>query len=222
MRYIYLFIVLLLCLDLHSQINVSHELEIIDAQGQEYIDTKLTYENTDSITYSLWINTWRIIVATNTDEKIFGVPYMSNLVNFLFITPIDYDFDKYFDSQTEFENLGDLYSNRIKILKPREKFVIHLIIKDKSVISFVRNNKFKVSYIYGICPYEKMYSVLNIEEKDTYSSSDLVLANIPILENKIGSNTRGTFFYFMEGKKIEINISMFNNIFEKRYYNIKK
>ncbi|MCH4895569.1 hypothetical protein E0494_02500 [Marinilabiliaceae bacterium JC040] len=206
---------------MHSQIKVSHKIEIIDAQGQEYIDVKLIYENDNSKKYSIWINTWRIIFVTNENQQIFGFPYISNLVNFLFITPEIYNFDNYLNSQAEFHDVGDIYTNRIKILEPKEKFIIHILIRDKRVITFLKNNKYKISYMYGVCPYKNISSIISVDEKNFYQSSDLLLANIPILENKLGYNSRATFFYFMNDKKMKISTINFNNLFEKRFYNFK-
>lgn len=75
--------------------------------------------------------------------------------------------------------------------------------------------------MYGVCPYKNISSIISVDEKNFYQSSDLLLANIPILENKLGYNSRATFFYFMNDKKMKISTINFNNLFEKRFYNFK-
>ncbi len=204
-----------------SQISVSHNLDTIEATtGMKHIDINFEFLNTDTVTHLIWLNTWRIIVAKDTSEFIHGVPYMANLVNFVFLTPPKYDFEAYFNSQSEFHDVGFFSNYSLKTIRPNEVFNIRIIITDQNIVNYIIEEDINISYIYSTCPVNKVDDSLYTEIKYIYPANTLVLPNIPVSQNA-NKNCKATYFYFNNNDHKKLDMLQLNFEFEKNIYNIE-
>lgn len=211
-----LFALILISSNLYSQVKVTHQLEVVKTNKHQYIDLRLNYQNKDTSTYALYLNVWRIVMSQSHDESISGVPYMANMINFVFITPQGYDFKPFFESQGEFQMVErDLYNCRVKKLLPNEKFLIHIIVSDPTTISFIEKGDYQISYIYSTCNFNKIDSLLGHSNEIYYPYEDLVLTDLGMLSEE------PIFIYPEKCIKRENIMRQLNEVFEKKYYNIE-
>ena len=211
----YALVFLLIAFNSSAQVHVSHQLNLLRTNKHESADIEFCFQNTDTTAYTLYLNIWRILMAQDQNETISGVPYTTNMVNFVFITPPKYDFKPYFDSQTEYQLIeSSLYSCRIKKLLPNEKFRIHLVVTDTTILSFIKKKNFQISYIYSICKFSRMDSLLCHSLEQFYPYDDLVLPDKGMLSND-------PVFIYPDSCAIKRDVMWdLNELFEKREYNI--
>lgn len=208
-------VLLLIVFNSSAQVHVSHQLNVLRTNKHESADIEFCFQNTDTAAYALYLNVWRILMARDQNETISGVPYTTNMVNFVFITPPRYNFKPFFDSQTEFQLIeSSLYSCRIKKLLPNDKFRIHLVVTDSTILSFLNKKSFQISYIYSICKFSRLDSLLGHSFNQFYSYDNLVLPDNGMLSND-------AVFIYPENCVVRRDVMWeLNELFEKREYNI--
>lgn len=158
---IILVLMLLFISQSYCQFELKFDTNLLSIKDEEHMILHMSFTNNQPYDQVLFLQNWRL--ATESDAKIVGFPYMTNLLNKLYLVKKGQDFYRIFLGEDQ--SYGDFINNNFKLLKTEESFDIYVVISDSNFIKLIFSENYTLYYFYCYARYVELETIINTNSK---------------------------------------------------------
>jgi len=211
------FLMLLFVLLLHLPASAQKlSVEVSYGVAKKNISFTLDYKNPKSDTIVLWIQNWRFVLLEDRNVRFNGFPYISNLVNYIFVLDDSISLLNQLSS-AEYSQAFERSQTQVSMAKipPHGHFTVKMKTADKKLIKFIKKNHFKVNLIASYTSLDSLSKIKDFSSIKFYVGESIDLKNLPVTGNKY--EEIATFNYKFSDDRNLLPISTFNlnEVFDK-------